>query len=292
LRRHPRPQDVLPVRVRAGAFGPGRPHRDLVLSPDHAVHGAALAGGPDVLVPVRYLLNGLTIAQEKAASVTWFHVELDRHAVLLAEGLPVESYLDTGNRAAFANGGGATMLHPDFARRIWQARGAAPLVVAGEVLQGLRRRLLARAVALGHRVTADPGLRLAVDGAPVAPQRYGDTLYIALPADARDLLVGSRSFVPAETEPAGTDMRRLGVAVAAVALDGEQMALHGPRPGAGWHAPEPGWRWTDGAGHLDVAGGSLAMLRLAAVGSRYWLPRASRPLAESPRSTAAGSGTR
>ncbi len=29
-------------------------------------------------------------------------VELDTHVVLLAEGLPAESYLDTGNRSAFA----------------------------------------------------------------------------------------------------------------------------------------------------------------------------------------------
>ncbi len=29
---------------------------------------------------------------------------LNAHAVLLAEGLPAESYLDTGNRGQFANG--------------------------------------------------------------------------------------------------------------------------------------------------------------------------------------------
>jgi hypothetical protein len=35
--RHPRPRDVMPVRVCAHAFGPGRPGADLFLSPDHAV---------------------------------------------------------------------------------------------------------------------------------------------------------------------------------------------------------------------------------------------------------------
>jgi hypothetical protein len=88
---------VWPVRVRAGAFGARRPHRDLVLSPDHAVFV------DKVLIPVRYLLNGATIVQEPVDVITYWHVELARHDVLFAEGLPCESYLDTGNRALFGD---------------------------------------------------------------------------------------------------------------------------------------------------------------------------------------------
>ena len=98
--RHSRPADVWPVRVRMGAFGAGMPHRDLLLSPDHAVF---VEGD---LIPVRYLINGSTIVQERVASVTYYHVELAAHAVILADGLPCESYLDTGNRDAFADAGG------------------------------------------------------------------------------------------------------------------------------------------------------------------------------------------
>ena len=58
--RHPRPHGVFPVRIRAGAFAPGQPARDLLLSPDHAV----FADG--VLIPMRCLLNGATISQEPA----------------------------------------------------------------------------------------------------------------------------------------------------------------------------------------------------------------------------------
>ena len=58
----------------------------------------------DVLIPIRYLVNNGTIVQEVVESVTYWHVQLGRHAVILAEGLACESYLDTGNRAAFANG--------------------------------------------------------------------------------------------------------------------------------------------------------------------------------------------
>jgi collagen type I alpha len=96
-RRHPRRHDVLPVRVRAHAFGPDLPARDLLLSPDHSVHVDGM------LIPVRHLINGRTIAQEAVAEITYHHVELLAHDVLLAEGLPCETYLETGNRAAFAD---------------------------------------------------------------------------------------------------------------------------------------------------------------------------------------------
>lgn len=119
--------------MRARAFGPGRPARDLWLSPDHAV----LIG--DVLIPVKYLINASSIAQVRVRAITYYHVELTQHAVLLAEGLPAESYLDTGDRANFANGGGAMTLHPDFSSRVWDAEGCAPLVVTGLALDTARR---------------------------------------------------------------------------------------------------------------------------------------------------------
>jgi serralysin len=55
-----------------------------------------------VSIPLRYRLNGRTVAQEETASLTDWHLQLPRHAVLLAEGLPAESYLDTGNNSFFA----------------------------------------------------------------------------------------------------------------------------------------------------------------------------------------------
>ena len=142
--RHPKPHLVWPVRVSCNAFGNGLPHRDLWLSPDHAIY---LNG---VLIPVKYLINCITIAQMPVAEVTYYHVELPRHGVLLAEGLPVESYLETGDRANFDDAGTALRLHPDFATRTWEAHGCAPLVVSGPTLDAIRIRLADRA---GARVT-------------------------------------------------------------------------------------------------------------------------------------------
>ena len=130
---HPKPADVWPVRISADAFGAGLPRRDLFLSPDHAVYVG------DVLIPVKFLINGTSITQVMVDQVTYYHVELPKHDVLLADGLPAESYLDAGDRSNFANAGGPIALYPDFSSRIWEARGCAPLVVAGPELEAARQ---------------------------------------------------------------------------------------------------------------------------------------------------------
>jgi hypothetical protein len=130
--RHPEPPKVWPVCVAAHAFGPGRPLHDLWLSPDHALYVG------DVLIPVKYLINDSSIAQVPMDEVTYYHVELPQHSVLLAEGLPAESYLDTGDRVKFTNGDGVIALHPDFASRQWEAKGCAEIVVTGPELVAAR----------------------------------------------------------------------------------------------------------------------------------------------------------
>ena len=131
----------MPVRVRAEAFGAGCPHADLRLSPDHAVY---CDGG---LIPIRYLVNGVSVVQENVASVTYWHVELDRHDVVLAEGLPVESFLDTGNRGAFSGEIGAPAA---FAFGRWEAAGCAPLVLGGPRLAAAVARLAAEPAVAGQ----------------------------------------------------------------------------------------------------------------------------------------------
>jgi autotransporter passenger strand-loop-strand repeat protein len=139
-RRHPDPAAIRPVRIAAAAFGPGRPARDLFLSPDHAVFAEG------VLIPVKHLINGTSVAPAAWETVTYLHVELPRHAVILAEGLPVESYLDTGDRRAFT-GRRVTMLHPVFgdtapeAALVAEALGYAPLRVTGPEVERVRAAL-------------------------------------------------------------------------------------------------------------------------------------------------------
>lgn len=94
---HRRQKGGTVVRIRAHALAPNSPTRDLLLSEDHGLY---LDG---VLIQAGLLVNGETIRREPRDEVTFWHVELDRHAILLADGAPAESYLDTGNRRQFAN---------------------------------------------------------------------------------------------------------------------------------------------------------------------------------------------
>ncbi|MSP01287.1 MAG: choice-of-anchor E domain-containing protein [Acetobacteraceae bacterium] len=144
-RRHPSPDRVMPVRVAAHAFGNGRPERPVLLSPDHAVFVE------DVLIPIKFLINGHTVSQIEVDTIAYYHLELPNHDVVLAEGLPVESYLETGGRGAFENADDPISLHPDFATgndrvaAVWRQSGYAPLLGNDGQLHRARLKVLLQA---------------------------------------------------------------------------------------------------------------------------------------------------
>ena len=80
--------------------------------------------------------------------------------MLLAEGLPAESYLDTGDRFNFSNGGGPIALHPEFSKRrwdtahIWEALGCARLIVTSPELDAARALVNSRAGAVALAASA------------------------------------------------------------------------------------------------------------------------------------------
>jgi hypothetical protein len=92
---------VMPVRVARGAIDDCVPRCDLYLSPEHCVFINS------VLIPVKNLVNGTTIAPAAPAGITgieYYHIEFDTHEVLHAEGAPVESFMEAAsNREYFSN---------------------------------------------------------------------------------------------------------------------------------------------------------------------------------------------
>ena len=97
-------RDLAPVRVARSALGHLLPENDLYLSPMHALY---IDG---VLVPVKNLINGRSIAQVAVDTdmIEYFHIQLASHDVVLAEGAPAETLLTISDPAS--DGWDAAML--------------------------------------------------------------------------------------------------------------------------------------------------------------------------------------
>ena len=90
---------VMPIRVARFAIDDYTPYRDLYLSPLHCLFFN------EALIPVMYLINEASIAPgtpSEMSTLEYYHVELDTHEVIYAEGALVESY-DGSNRDNFSN---------------------------------------------------------------------------------------------------------------------------------------------------------------------------------------------
>jgi hypothetical protein len=273
LTRHPEPMLARPVRVAAGAFPGGLPQRDLLLSPDHAVvwDGA--------LVPVKHLVNGGSIAIDTVCrSVTYYHVELDSHDILMAEGLPAESYLDTGNRGFFANGGQPVVLFPGFVtgQEGRTAQSCLPFAAPAQA-ETAWRALASYARSLGWTLprpvtTSDADPHLLLDGRRIGPAAVDGQRYIfVLPEFGGAARLVSRSGYPAEIQPWIADGRRLGVMVRGIAFRDENdvlaVAMDDPALQHGWWAPEREdiqiGRWTNGNAELPCFGKGVLELVLS-----------------------------
>ncbi len=270
------PAEAYPVRILAQAFGEGVPGRDLLLTAEHCI----LANG--VLIPARMLVNGSSIRIDRSIPrYEYFHIELEQHGILIANGLETESYMDTGNRGAFANSPVVSLL-PDRgtseAHDRWAFDAAAPLAVDRATVEPIWRRLAERAVLLGLplppavALTEQPDFRLRTDsGVLIRPILSDGAVHaFVVPGGARSLRMLSRASSPCETiGPFVDDRRPLGLSIGRIGVGiGRRRRpfvehLQASALG-GWHAIEPGAcsRWTNGDAVLpvDLSDGEPAFL--------------------------------
>ena len=236
-----------PVIVRRGALAPGLPSRDLRVSKGHSLY---LDGA---LIPVECLVNHRSIVwDDRAQRVRLYHIELETHDVLLANGAAAESYRDDGNRWLF-----------DTANIGWDLPAqdpCAPLLTGGPIVDAVWRRLLDRAGPRpGQPLTDDPDLQLLADGVRVdAVRRSADAWVFRLAHPPATLRILSRSAAPDQLGLA-RDPRSLGVALRRITVSQRAtlrvMAADDARLADGFHGFEAdnGFRWTDGDGALPVS---------------------------------------
>ena len=251
-----RPCEVMPVRVAAHAFGENRPACDLFVSPGHAICVDVLG---EVLIPAGALVNGSTIQQIDVDEVTYWHVELDSHDIILAENLPAESYLDMGDRGFFKESEVVDLVagpdidpsqrtHADFCR---------PFVDSGPVVEAVKAQLAKRAEAAGWALTSDLELHLEIDGVRVDPV-VRDLVARFQRMRGKDVWLVSPTTRPGDTM-SSPDSRELGVSVTALRIeDGlstpRDVPMSDPLLCIGFHdLEEGGRRWTAGRARLPAA---------------------------------------
>jgi hypothetical protein len=251
--------------VRKNALADNVPHRDLRMTKGHSLY---IFG---VLIPVEFLVNHRTILwDDHAQEVTIYHIELEAHDVLLANGAPAESYRDDGNRWLFQNANSGWGLPP--------REPCAPVLTGDPMVDTIWQRLLKRA---GPRqslpLTDDADLHLSLDGRRLdAAERVGDVYVFQLPVVPSALNVVSHAASPEELGLA-RDPRVLGVALRRlVARKGTRLRVIEAKDEQltrGFHAFEAdnGFRWTDGDAAIPAGlyAGLTAPLEMVLQGRRH-----------------------
>jgi hypothetical protein len=289
FRRTPKGSPGLPIRIVTDAFGQARPSQDLHLSAGHSVC-VDLIG--EVLIPVGYLINGSTIAEVETDAISYWHVEVDNHDILIANNLPAESYLAMGNRGAFDELRGVLPARLDGRERT-HAHFCRPVVTEGPVLDFVRQRLTARAEEMGWKRSRDAELRLAADGDVLHPRVQGSLATFKFPASAKDVRLKSNVFSPALMGLG--DPRMLGVMLGGLAFGDRQISLGDERLRDGVYELESHEgatrRWTNGDLVLDrqlwegQTGWVSLTVHYDVISTRAWTapPTLKRQVASRPR---------
>jgi hypothetical protein len=129
--------------------------------------------------------------------------------------------------------------------------------------------------------TEDDDRHPLADGLRIEPIDLGGGRFgFTVPADATDIRLMSRMFVPAHMRPENSDVRTLGLCVKRLQIDGGEIGLDHPAlDDAGWNEVEGSsgceHRWTRGETRLPGASPKLPLIR----GSQSLSPRQTGRLA-------------
>lgn len=128
----------VPIMIQRDAIDEGVPSRDVYISP---LHNLFIDG---ILIPAEELLNGISITRcEEMDPIAYYSIELPVHAVVLADDLPAESYLDRGDRAMFVSTASIDSSEQEATQLPMVA--CAPIVQSGPTVDRVRASIALRA---------------------------------------------------------------------------------------------------------------------------------------------------
>lgn len=214
-----------PVCIRRNAIDEGVPFADLYVTSEHCMFF------DDYFVPIRMLVNGKTIFYDRSfTTYEYYHIELEKHSVIAANGALSESYLDTGNRHYFTS---KSIINTASTRvKSWDRDAAAMLITkrggVEAIFNALDQRADRMSVALiepKKERTNNPDVYLVTDkGGKIAPVRVTDKeVLFELPSVIKNVRLMSRTYRPCDVWGPHHDNRHdYGILVGDIIIHQEQ----------------------------------------------------------------------
>ena len=188
-----------------------------------------------------------------------------------AAGVDVVTLADSGNIAAAVRRTGCGIVLDDaaalmtFFRDLHAVNFVRQRAVMARPGMSLRALGTTATLTLGlpaKLTTGDPDLLLIAGADTITAERDGHVWRFTLPEGIETVRLMSRSMVPGAITSGERDMRRLGIAVSHLTLDGIDVPADDPRRTSGWHGPDGTMQWTNGNAFLEVKGARRLELTL------------------------------
>lgn len=280
-----KPDDIsnYPVRILKDAISDGVPYKDLLITAEHCL------SFDGKFIPARMLVNGRSIFYDKSiTSYDYYHIEMEEHAVIVADGIFTESYLDTGNRRSFRETGKVVSF--PVSRNLTWNDAALPLDVSREFAEPLFNDIMLRAEQAGlplqekeKELVYESDMCLLTDTGLILKrvrENNGHVIFM-VPDGVKAVRIVSSSSRPSDiVGPFVDDRRYFGVAVGKIVISegGKVREIRDHFINAdldGWLTKE--WedtRWTSGNAILSLgerSQGNVALLSIEVKASGPYL---------------------
>lgn len=136
-----------PVRIQAGALGDNVPNEDLTVSNDHALFVDGILANAGALVNDLSIFR-VPLDEFEDGTFTYYHIETEKHELILANNTPAETFIDNVSRQSFDN-------YQEYVDLYGEEREMDELPIPRamsprQLPKKIKARLAARAEALGY----------------------------------------------------------------------------------------------------------------------------------------------